>query len=280
MIDRFTRWLLVALMLTCPGTLLAHGPLHEQIAEVTARIAREPSNGELYLKRGELHRAHKEWTAALADYAIAERLNPALDAVDLCRGLALSGAGRPMRAKVAFDRFLARHPDHVRARVGRARALASLGQHSDAAADFTRAIAINTGAPPEYYLERAQLFVRAGRPAEALRSLDEGIATLGPLIALEAIAIELELDAGHFDAALSRLDRAWRGAARQDSWLLRRGEILERAGRHADARESYARALVALEALNPERRTASSVRTAEEHLRALLARGDRQNSLP
>src|SRR2546426_2682773 len=72
--------------------LFAHGDLHEQIAITTKLIQREPHNAALYLKRGELHRAHGEWDAAMADYERAAELDPKLEVVDLARGKALLAA--------------------------------------------------------------------------------------------------------------------------------------------------------------------------------------------
>src|SRR5437899_764248 len=78
--------LCILLLAGFPLSTLAHGDLHLQIEEVTKRIMQEPRNGELYLKRGELHRAHQDWDAAQADYDQASSLNPNLTVVDLGRG--------------------------------------------------------------------------------------------------------------------------------------------------------------------------------------------------
>src|SRR5262245_13656636 len=66
----------------------AHGDLHDQIASVTQRLQSAPS-AELFLKRGELHHAHSDYDAALKDFDRAAELDPALDAVYLCRGQTL-----------------------------------------------------------------------------------------------------------------------------------------------------------------------------------------------
>src|SRR5688572_33256037 len=58
------RVLVVCLVITLP--LAAHGDLHERIAALTKQIDDAPTNAELYLKRGELHRAHRDWKLALA----------------------------------------------------------------------------------------------------------------------------------------------------------------------------------------------------------------------
>lgn len=250
----------------------AHEGVDEQIAEVSRRIAREPRNAELYLLRGELHRVHRDWAKALADYGRAERLDPRLAAVDFARGRALCEAGRFAEASRALDRFLAREPAHADALVTRARARVALGRNEAAAEDYTRAIAALERPEPDYYIERARALSALGRAEAALRGLDEGIAALGPLVTLELLAVDLELEAGRTEAALSRLDRLASRSARKESWLARRGEVLERAGRAREAREAYAAALAAVEALPEHARRARATAALAARLRAALAR--------
>jgi predicted RNA polymerase sigma factor len=59
----------------------------------------------------------------------------------------------------------------------------------------------------------------------------------------------LEEERGRPDAALARIDLIAARADRKESWLLHRGEILERAGRLDEARSAYAAALEAIETL-------------------------------
>src|ERR1041384_5725242 len=96
-------------ILSLPLALFAHGDLHEQIAIATKLIQKEPRNAALYLKRGELHRAHGDWDAAMADYDRSTELDPRLEVVDLARGKALLAANWPISAKVTLDRYLATH---------------------------------------------------------------------------------------------------------------------------------------------------------------------------
>ena len=59
------------LLLLCASalTVLPHGMLDAQIADATRAIAADPGNGQLYVRRGELHRLHRDWPQALADFA-------------------------------------------------------------------------------------------------------------------------------------------------------------------------------------------------------------------
>jgi len=260
-----------------PALAAAHGPIHEQIAALTNLLKEDPQNAALYLKRGELHSYHRHWPAALADYERAALLDPTLPAVNFARGKTLLQAGSPGQAKSALDRFLAKHPEHAEALATRARVLVILGERLAATADYTRAIAAmeSLGRPkPEYYLERARALTAEGgdHADEALRGLDEGVRRLGPIVPLQLLAIQLELTGKRYDAALARLDTLASQSARKESWLVRRGEILEQAGRAAQARLAYEQALAAIESLPARHRTTETTAKLEAQIRAALAR--------
>ena len=250
------------------GPVGAHGPLHEQIAELNARIDHDPRDAGLYLRRGELYGLHGDCDAALADFDRVARLAPALAAVDLARGKALFRAGRLAPAQDALDRFLAREPDHPDGNVTRARVLVKLGDYQAAVRDYGRAIAMWERPEPEHYVEWAQAFAALGDLERAVRALDDGIAKLGPIVSLQIPAIDLELAVGRVEAALARVDAIASRAPRPEPWLARRGEILERAGRAAEARRAYEVALAGLRLARATRATGE----LESKLRAALTR--------
>jgi len=252
----------------------AHGDLHEQIQAVTARLAEAPASAPLHLKRAELHRAHRQWESALADYARAAALDPELAAVDLGRGLLFLETEALNAAREALDRFLAQHPGHAEGRAARSRALARLGDSQAAADDLTAAIAASPRPRPEYFIERARALAAAGeaRIGEALLGLDEGIARLGPLVTLQLVAIEIELARRAHDAALARVDKLAAASPRKEPWLLRRGEILEQAGRLPEARLAYAAALEALQTLPESRRRTRAAQELAERARTGIER--------
>lgn len=263
-------WLIVCAIQ--PLTLLAHGELYESIVTLSKRLVQEPENAELYVRRSNLYREHRSWRAAQEDFERAAQLDPELYAVDLLRGLTWFEAGRPALAKPALDRFLAREPQHGEALMTRARVLAALSDAQAAAADFTQVIAIEP--TPDAYLERAQALVAAddGQIEEALRDLDESHDTLGPLVTLAQLAIELEFKRAHYNAALTRLDEIAATTARQDTWLAQRAEILEQAGHLDEARKAYEDALAALDTLPRHRRNTRASAALEDRVHAALAR--------
>ena len=264
-------WLIAMCVALLPSFAHAHEGLHEQIAAITAKIKRDPKNASLYLQRGELHRLHRDWARAAADYDRAERLRPDLKIVDLARGKMFFESGNLQRAKLKLDHFLALQPAHYEGLITRGRVLAKLGARIDAAKDFTQALSLSSAPEPELYLERANV----QQIDEALRGLDEGINKLGPLVTLQVAAIDLELRRKNYDGALARLEQITAQSPRKESWLIRRGEILKLAGRDEEARTAFNAALTAIESLPPAHRQSRSVSALELRARAALMPGSR-----
>jgi tetratricopeptide (TPR) repeat protein len=253
--------------------ILAHGDLHEQIQAVTDEIQRHPKAPELYLKRAELQRAHRVWDAAQADLDRAESLSNHWHVLHLARARLFLDAEWFESAKVAADRFLIHDTNHAEAYAIRARACFKLGDRLAAAEDFTRAIAHSSAPGPELYLERAQALTEAGADhlKEALDGLEQGMAKLGPLVTLQLTAIDLEIKQHRIEAALTRLDKVMEPLPRKETWLARRGDILQQAGRGQEAAEAYRSALKALDTLPPARRAVPAMAELETRIRTALA---------
>ena len=246
--------------------VLAHGDLHEQIEEISRRIRRAPS-AELFLKRGELHRAHQDFEPALADYDAAERRRPGMEAVLFCRGRTLFEAGRFAPARASLDRFLQAKPEHAEGYLMRARVNAALKDFGAAVKDFDRVIELAPGAGPDQFLERAQAQGAQGDFDGAIKVLDEAMLRIGPLFTLQAQAVEVERTRKSFDAALGRVDDILAQAQRKESWLMEKGAILEEAGRPEEAQRSYQAALAAIEALPPHLHATKATQEIESRSR-------------
>jgi predicted Zn-dependent protease len=277
MLQKKFIWLVAICVALLPSFAHAHEGLHEQIAAITAKIKRDPKNASLYLQRGELHRLHRDWVRAAADYDRAERLQPSLQIVDLARGKMFFDSGKLQRARLTLDRFLVRQPGHYEGLITRARVLAKLGARVDAAKDFTKALALSSAPEPELYLERADVLAAdKSQLDEALRGVDEGINKLGPLVTLQLAAIDLELRRKNYDGALVRLEQIAVQSQRKESWLVRRGDILKLAGRDEEARAAFNAALIAIESLPPAHRQSRAVSALELRARSALNPDDRK----
>jgi predicted Zn-dependent protease len=260
------------LVLALPSLCFGHLWMHEQIADLTRQIKATPKDAGLYLKRGELHRAHEDWRAAQADYTQALHLDPTLDTARFGRARMFFEQGKAKEALPDINAFLAQHPEDPQGLLTRARIHARLKNSLSAAADFTRALAHIDKPDPEIYIERAQALIEAGEAHrdEALQGLEEGMRKLGPIVTLELPAIDIEVKKKDFAGALARIDRNIARLPRKESWLLRRGEVLLAAGRTKEAHVAFQAALEALEDLPDYRRRVPQMAALEKKLNGLL----------
>lgn len=261
-------------VLAGPGSLRAHGTFHARIERATAEIEASPEDAALYVARSVVYRNHDDWALALADLDRAAALDPTLAVVDFQRGRVRLAAGEFALAEAALGRFLEREPDHVAARVARARARVELRHPLEAAADYTVAIDRERAPNPDHYTERARALLAAGDEyaEQALTGLEEGLARLGPFVPMMALCADIEVALGRIDAALARLDRVAEQTPRRESWWLRKGEILEAAGRREEASRAYASVLAEVEKLPAHRRGVPATAELERRARAGAAR--------
>ena len=259
---------LIALFILAPGLALrAHPEIEAALNRLNAQIAAHPNEADLYVQRGELYAKHEEWIMAEANYLRAAELAPRHPRLSYVRGALELATARPSDARDHLDAALQRDPANPEALVLRARAKVALADRTAALADFTAALTHIPSPPPELYLERAKLLP----PAEAVRSLDEGVARLGPVVTLHLAAIALEEQLGQIDEAVARLNRLAADSERKEPWLKRRGDLLLRSGRNADARASYVSALAAINALPEWLRASPDTKKLAAELTRLVA---------
>ena len=259
----------------------AHPGIDQQIADVTAAIEAAPADASLRIKRGELHRIHRDWDLARRDFDAAAKLAPEDPIVEFHRARLELDVDQPKAALKRIGRYLSLAPAAgPRAPVVHARTLVALGRHRAAADAYTRAIeGSREGRPsPDDYLERARALRAAGKKHrdEALRGLDEGIERLGGPITLRRLEIEIEIESGRVDDALARLGRIADGAGRKERWHAERGDILAAASRNREALDAYSAAIEAIEALPASRRNNNATVRLETRVRDSIAKLSRR----
>jgi tetratricopeptide (TPR) repeat protein len=257
---------LLALAFIAPRPALAHADLLAAIERATRQIESDPKNASLYLWRGDLYRAHADWKEAETDYARVLLLKPDLIEVAFARGKLLFDTGRNAEAQTELDRFIGIRTNNVEALVTRAQVRARLGDSVGAVSDFDRALSQPSRPLPDYYLERAQLLSAQGNFAVALAGLDDGLQRLGPVIALQLYAVELECTRKNYEVALSRLDAIVARSERKERWLVQKAEILAQAGRQSDAMAACGAAAAAIESLPPRQRETSAMRELRQRM--------------
>jgi tetratricopeptide (TPR) repeat protein len=254
-----------------PGLALSHGDLHARIAAIEQQIAAEPNKADLYIRRAELHRQHRDWERAELDYAKARTLDPGHAELPWLQARATAEAGKLELALAQLDRFVERTPDHAAARLTRARVLAAVGRHDAAAADYALALAALPAPEPDHFLEQRDAQQRAGASLSAqLSAIERGLRQLGPVPSLEDAALDIEVSAGSFDSALARLDRQAAVSARKERWQYRRGLVLARAGRTGEAGDAFRAGLAEIGKLSPQLREARASHALVAQLREEL----------
>lgn len=250
----------------------AHVDLLVQLEDINQQIAKDPKNVDLYLRRGELHRVHMDWDNALADFNYILTIEPGNTSVDYAKGRLMSDANWLLSAKGYLDRFISTHPRHAEAFTTRARVYTRLGLHQASAEDYDVSVSLSPEPGPEMFIERAQTLAALGpgHVNKAIEGLDEGIKRIGPLVTIQLLAIDLEVKRTNFTGAIERVDGITQRSPRKETWLTRRAEILEQAGRPDEARQSYQAALAALASLPPVRRNVPAMSHLERRIRTQL----------
>jgi tetratricopeptide (TPR) repeat protein len=244
----------------------------DKASEISAQLAKEPGNASLYVKRAQVLRDRGDRASALADLELAASLPGGVVDANLLAGEVLLELDRPAEAVPRFEAVLGADPRHVPALIGKARAQAAIGRRADAAATFGRAFALVPDPNPDHYVEYARLLGAVGpkRLPEAIAVLDRGIARLGPIVSLQIPALEFEEQARRWDAAAARVDALVASAGRKDVWLKRKGDLLARAGRRAQAKAAWKEARAAIDTLPAGLRQSPPVLALAEELDALL----------
>jgi Flp pilus assembly protein TadD len=253
----------------------AHGDVEGVISAISQEIARNPTV-DLLVLRARLHLEHGDHASALMDCARARvqagDAPAAAAAVARCLGQVLLADGQDDAALAALERSLALQPDDGETLELLAHALRRLDRAAEALRVYDQRVACRPTPQPQFYCDRLATQRVLQRPlAEQLAGLDQGLARLGPLVVLEEAALQSEVDAGLSDAALARLDRLARDAARPESWLVQRGDLLRRLGRHGEAQHAYQAALQAIDRLPLARRHTSATQQLCQRANAHLA---------
>lgn len=259
----------LACLLFWAGSMRAHPPWDDQLEVLAEQIREEPFNASLYVRRADLKNELGNIQSALIDYNRASEIDPELDLVDLGRGLLYLGIEDPTMAQFFLDRFLDQNPAHPKALLASARALRQLGEFDLAASRYERAIGGFKVVKPAFFVELAEVQVEAGRHDAAIKTLDEGIRRFGPLTSLQIRAIDILDNQGKTQKALNRLERLTISSPQTAKWLLRKGEMLESAGRLVEAEATYVKSRSELDKqMNGSRKNRSLAALEKQLMRA------------
>ena len=246
------------------------------IQALTDELAKAPET-DLFIRRGELYRPGQEWVKADEDFASAAKLDPKRVMIGFLRARTLLDSGAAVKARPFAERYLSDMPDEPEAWFLRGEIMAAIGKPESAAVDYAEGFRRGPMANSEQLLRWAKLLASlpASDSGRVLAVLDEGIVRLGPVVLLVDYAIDLEVTRKNYDAALTRIASALQKATRQETWLVRQGDVLVKSGRRSEAVTSYRAALAAIERLSERNRAITEVeklaRDARDALNQLSA---------
>jgi tetratricopeptide (TPR) repeat protein len=146
----------------------------QQLAKLNAQLKREPRNGKLYIRRGDLLFAQHEFDRAVVDYDRAIRLNPKLDQAWFGRGMALGRAGKLDRAIADLTVFVQRNPESSVGFTKRGIRRVWNGDLKQARRDLERAIELDPG-NSEAHDDLGVLFARDHEYALAMQHFRKAI---------------------------------------------------------------------------------------------------------
>lgn len=268
---RVVRIFIALLVVSETGFLFGHGGVHELIEAQLKAVKRNPADPALRVELAKLYGQHGELKLALQNLDRVEAMAPGKFPTDFLRGEAFMVARAFAKAKQALDRYLAAHPETARAWLLRARAEKELHHQEPALADYREALKRSAPPEPDLVCEVTDALASAGKKDEAAAVLAAGIEKLGKIPSLVGRAIDLEIEAKNFDAALGRIEQARDEAPRPEPWMARRATVLAQAGRNEEARAAWKELLAHLDSLPESERTSHAMTSLAEQARAAMA---------
>ena len=269
---RFRSALRVAIGLLCAAILVqsssGHGDRSEHLARLDAQIEANPDSVRDLLERAEAHRRLGHYDESLADLDRVLAIDPGNRQVHYLRGLTHVDHGEPSKAEASLRRYIGSKPDSPSAHAALAETLTQQGRHPEAGDAYTHAIAVQPTPIPDHFIARAKAYRTAGNQFLdlALKGLDEGMSSMGPLVTLQGLAIEIELDRGNHAGAIVRIDNVLANAPRKETWLVRKGSVLASIGHEDEAFDAFQLAKATLESLPPRVRSSPAMIALRERI--------------
>jgi len=226
------------------GQSYGHGDVHERIVLLSAAIYVNPDSSGLYLRRGLLHQRHGDFKKAKTDYLHYCQMEPDSAFVLLKLGQLCSEHDATDSGLIFIQAFLQTHENHVLGLRTRALLLRQSGDFEGALRDYKKVLALAAQPLPENFLEPAQAALAADsqKVEAAVGWLWRGVRQLGFVITFYEKIIEWEMAAQNYSSALACVDTIISRLPRHEKWLVKKAEILARAGQLEAAVHTYQQA--------------------------------------
>lgn len=219
----------------------AHPGAHHDIERVTKVLEANPDDVDRLIERAHYFRLDSQPEAALADLTRARKLAPDRPDVPFHVGMVYLDQNRPSEAESEFSKAIQLGLSTNRSYAARARARRTLKKFELALEDLSQAIELEPSL--ELYVERGSIQLQLKRLDDAAIGFREAIKRLGHALVLSQALIDVEIQLGHYDAALTLIEAECNRAALKADWLLLRSEVLDRSGRKDEASDARSAAL-------------------------------------
>ena len=249
-----------------------HGDRNDHLALLDAKVAAAPDSLHHRLERAEAHRRLGHFDESLADLDQALALDPRNPQVHYLRGLTHFDRREFVAAEASLRRYVESKPESPSGHSALAETLMQQGRHREAGDEHSLAIATHPSPAPDHYIARAKAYRAAGGQFldMAIEGLDDAMSSMGPLVTLQRLAIEIELDRGNHAGAIARIDGVLANAPRKETWLVQKGRVLASAGQEEDALDAFRLARAALESLPPRLRTSPAMISLRQSITTYL----------
>lgn len=237
----------VLLVSASPPAASAHPETPRRLEEVARELEQRPGAPDLLFRRGclRLDEEYADYPQALQDLTAALKATDIPD-VRLYRGVAYLRLGRVVEAIGDLDRYLRSSPGDVRGYERRSEGHLAAGRRRDAIADLEAAARLQPRV--DLYSRLAGLHMEARDTRRAIEAYEDGITRLGQPLELMVALVDAAMRNGVTDKALQWIDVLQAAGGRRERWVLARAEVLEAAGRSAEARAAYQEVLAQLDA--------------------------------
>jgi tetratricopeptide (TPR) repeat protein len=258
------RWrmaLCLTALLSCCGTTMAHGPLHERLAHANQKIKNDPTNATHYTARAELSFEHADFAATLRDLDQAKALGDAGAKATLLRARTLSAQGKHDSAIELATTCIEDAVSPAHALAVRADLFQAMGKLAEAATDLQSAVDASEKPSVQLFLKCAGLHETSGDDQAARTCLERARASFPKSSVLQVALCDLVIRQGAHEDALKMLDDLIAQSPRAERWLVRKADILATTGRHDDAAQAARAALALIEALPPRHRNTPAMKS-------------------
>lgn len=207
--------------------LVGHADLDLQIENISLQILQAPANSDLYLKRGDLFRRHREWLKSRQDFEKVRELKPDEPQVDWYEGRLAVDAERWAEGDKLLSRFLESHEKHSSAYHTRAWARWQLTMPEASAQDYASAISYSERPAPALYRSLVITQYASGEEyrAEAAVTVDAGLQKFPGEPSLLGLGVDLALANAETDQASGYLGTLSPGLLRLPQWTFRKAVL-------------------------------------------------------